>query len=260
VVNKNAHAWWDEGDYTRNIRYISSFVSLAQKRVVIWQIPVGNTRMRAMNNTKFHYQDNHVEWLLEDTAKTNLTRYAAAGVMALLFGGGGDGTTCACDGAKDGVTNPAPIGNNNGTSTSPDDDGGFLRHVAAEYYKSGRLLVGEKSAAIRGAPVQPIPTATPAPVAPPCTPALASAPGSFGPGGQYMPGSYVPPGQYPLLGQYGAQALFGQAMQPSFNAANCNNQQPGASSTPDLTCIAGSVKNVVDTGPDGRLRVYQTPC
>ena len=44
----------------------SRFVDLTGKRIVLWQIPYGNTRMRAMNNTWNHYQDNRVEWLLDD--------------------------------------------------------------------------------------------------------------------------------------------------------------------------------------------------
>ena len=42
---------------------------LIQKRIVVWQIPLGNTRMRAMNNTWNHYQDNHVEWILDDPGR-----------------------------------------------------------------------------------------------------------------------------------------------------------------------------------------------
>ena len=32
----------------------------------MWQIPLGNTKMRAQNNTWGHYQDNRPEWLLDD--------------------------------------------------------------------------------------------------------------------------------------------------------------------------------------------------
>ncbi len=35
-----------------------------------------------------------------------------AGVVAFLFGGGAGGTTCACNGQNDGVTNPSPINGN----------------------------------------------------------------------------------------------------------------------------------------------------
>ena len=41
-------------------------------RAVLWQIPFGNTKMRAVNNTWNHYQDNKVEWFLEEPARTRL--------------------------------------------------------------------------------------------------------------------------------------------------------------------------------------------
>jgi hypothetical protein len=97
--------------------------------------------MRAENNTPGHYQDNRVEWLLDDGggARMNLKAYAGAGVIGFLFGGGASRTTCACDGNNDGVTNPAPINGNTGMSLSADDDGGYFRSKAAEYYKAGPL-------------------------------------------------------------------------------------------------------------------------
>src|SRR5581483_376581 len=110
------------------------FVNVAQKRVVMWQIPQGNTKMRAENNTWNHYQDNRVEWLLDDPTRAHLTSYAQAGVVAFIFGRGADGPTCACDANNDGVTNPGPINGNTGVSLSADDDGGFFDQKAAAYY------------------------------------------------------------------------------------------------------------------------------
>ena len=133
------NAWWAAGDFSRNQLFIGRFVSVAQKRVVFWQIPVGNTRMRAENNTWEHYQDNKVEWLLEDTSRANMNGYAQAGVLAFLFGRGADGPTCFCDAAHDGVTNPAPINGNDRTSLNADDDGGFFRGQAANYYTQGAM-------------------------------------------------------------------------------------------------------------------------
>src|SRR5690606_16955887 len=57
-------SWFSEDDFTRHLRFLSGFVEAAQQRVVLWQLPYGNTRMRAMNNTWNHFQDNRVEWLL----------------------------------------------------------------------------------------------------------------------------------------------------------------------------------------------------
>ncbi|MBF6599352.1 MAG: hypothetical protein IVW36_02440 [Dehalococcoidia bacterium] len=132
-----AASWWDAGDFAREARFLAQFVAVSRKRVVMWQVPLGNTKMRAMNNTWDHYQDNRVEWLLDDPSRANLNAYVQAGVVAFLFGRGADGATCACDAAGDGVTNPAPIDGNTGTSTSADDDGGFFRQKAAAYYSAG---------------------------------------------------------------------------------------------------------------------------
>jgi len=126
--------WWYPDDFARNVRYLARFSTLTQKRIVMWQIPLGNTKMRAENNSWNHYQDNKVEWLFDDPGRANLSAYARAGVIAFLFGRGGDGSTCACDAAGDGVTNPAPINGNARDSLSADDDGGYFRERAAAYY------------------------------------------------------------------------------------------------------------------------------
>ena len=136
-----ADPWWYPSDFARNVRYLAKFSTLTQKRIVMWQIPLGNTTMRAENNTWNHYQDNKVEWLLDDPGRANLSAYARAGVIAFLFGRGGDGSTCACDAAGDGVTNPAPIGGNTRVSLSADDDGGYFRERAAAYYAAGSVVL-----------------------------------------------------------------------------------------------------------------------
>jgi hypothetical protein len=136
VYGDGGASWYSADDYRRSARYISAFVQTAKKRVAIWQIPFGNTKMRAENNTWDHYQDNKVEWLLDDTTHAHLQAYATAGVVAFLFGRGADGPTCACDASKDGVTNPAPINGNTIASLTADDDGGFFHQKAAAYYQA----------------------------------------------------------------------------------------------------------------------------
>ena len=121
--------------------YAKTFVRLAKLRMVAWQIPYGNTIMRAENNTWNHYQDNRVQWLLGRSGRAHLRAYAKAGVVAFLFGRGADGPTCACDAAGDGVTNPAPINGNTQRSYSADDDGGYFRKQAKAYYKRGALKI-----------------------------------------------------------------------------------------------------------------------
>ena len=107
--------------------------------MVAWQIPLGNTVMRAMDDTWDHFQDNRVQWLLGASSRAHLRAYVAAGFAGFLFGGGADGTTCACDARDDGVTNPAPIDGNTRTSLSADDDGGLFRSLARAYYGAGAL-------------------------------------------------------------------------------------------------------------------------
>ena len=139
--NGDQLAWWSADDFARNVRYLGKFSALTQKRIVMWQIPLGNTKMRAMNNTWDHYQDNKAEWLFDDPGRANLSAYARAGVVAFLFGRGADGATCACDAAGDGITNPVPINGNTRDSLSADDDGGYFKERAAAYYAAGPMTL-----------------------------------------------------------------------------------------------------------------------
>ena len=165
-------AWWNDGDYARHARFIGGFVSGAAKRVVLWQTPLGNTRMRAQDNSWGHYQDNKVERFLDDPLRAQMTTYANAGVVAVLFGGGASGTSCACDGVNDGVTNPAAINGNATASYNADDDGGFFKNRAAAYYTAGAMTLPAA-----GTTPTPTPTATPTPtVAPTPTPTIAPTP------------------------------------------------------------------------------------
>jgi hypothetical protein len=162
VHGDNGQRWMDAEDFRRLARFFGRISSTIAKRIVMWQIPLGNTKMRAVNNTWGHYQDNRPEWFLDEPSRTHLLAYRDAGVVAFLFGGGAGGTTCACNATNDGVTNPAPISGNNLASesapagtppsevmrgTTPtlvtpyaaDDDGGFFRWKAWRYYQDGAL-------------------------------------------------------------------------------------------------------------------------
>lgn len=135
--------WWDVNNqkypnFKRFDTWAAAFTSAAQKRLVIWQIPIGNTIMRSSNNTNFHYQDNREQyWLSNYPNNQAINELAQAGVIGLLFGAGNSGTTQNYDAAGDGVTNPAPINGNNTVATYPDDDGGLLRLNVGNYYRSG---------------------------------------------------------------------------------------------------------------------------
>jgi hypothetical protein len=141
VNQGNPKLWFKPADFRRHLLYMKTFVRLAKLRMVIWQIPYGNTIMRAESNTWNHYQDNRVQWLLGTSGRAHLRAYVKAGVVAFLFGRGADGPTCACDAAHDGVTNPAPINGNVRRSYSADDDGGYFRKRAKNYYKHKALAL-----------------------------------------------------------------------------------------------------------------------
>jgi hypothetical protein len=141
-VEGNPHTWFDAADFHRNLLYGRTFVRLAGVRMVGWQIPLGNTLMRAMDDTNGHYQDNRVQWLLDGASgRRHLQAYVQAGYIGFLFGGGATGTTCACDADKDGVTNPAPTGANTHDSLSADDDGGLFRSLVKAYGRAGALAL-----------------------------------------------------------------------------------------------------------------------
>jgi hypothetical protein len=135
----NPRTWMKTDDFHRHLLYAQTFVKAAGVRMVAWQIPLGNTLMRAVNNTWDHFQDNRVQWLLGAGSRPRLRAYAAAGFAGFLFGRGADGATCACDAAKDGTTNPAPVNGNTRPSLSADDDGGYFRAQARAYYRAGAL-------------------------------------------------------------------------------------------------------------------------
>jgi hypothetical protein len=138
LVNGDGGAsWWNAADFRRDVRFDRVYARRTGQRIVKWQIPLGNTLMRAMDDSWGHYRDNRVQWLLGSGAgaRKHLRAYRDAGVIAFLFGGGADGTTCACDGQKDGVTNPAPKHGNTRRSLSADDDGGYFKSRVRAYYK-----------------------------------------------------------------------------------------------------------------------------
>jgi len=139
VLGDGGASWWGASDFRRHVWFIGAFTEVANERMVLWQIPLGNTKMRAVNNSWGHYQDNRVQWLLGGRGRRHLDLYVRAGAVAFLFGGGAAGTTSARDAQGDGVTNPPPINGNDMTSFNADDDGGYFRHRARRYYKRGAV-------------------------------------------------------------------------------------------------------------------------
>lgn len=134
----NGRSWWDRYNQTfpnfaRYLTYIGELSQNTHHRIVMWQVPMGNQYFDTMDNSPGHYQDNRAEYILG-----NVASFAAAGVIAVLFGPG-NGGTLNIDNMHDGVTNPAPISSyecnfcNTHTSIYPDDDGGYLRIFVGLY-------------------------------------------------------------------------------------------------------------------------------
>jgi hypothetical protein len=177
IYGDGGASWFNAADFARHARFLKKFSEVTQKRIVLWQIPLGNTRMLAQNNTWNHYQDNRVEWLLDDPGRTHLQTYVDAGVIAFLFGRGADGATCACDANNDGVTNPAAINGNTQPSLNSDDDGGFFRQKAVAYYAAGAMSLTGGGSLLTPTPTKtatPTPTTTATPTATPTKTATAT--------------------------------------------------------------------------------------
>jgi hypothetical protein len=136
---KGTAEWWSTIDFEHYARFLTDLHARVRLPIVVWQIPVGNTLMRAMNNTPYHYQDNKAQFMLGEGSRQHLRFFARSGVVALLFGSGQPKDTCACDADHDGITNPAPTDGNTRPSLSADDDGGYFRAQAASYYRRGAL-------------------------------------------------------------------------------------------------------------------------
>ena len=131
--------WWDADDWKRFERYVADVHADTRLPVAVWQIPLGNTLYRAVNDTPHHYADNRVQWLLGPDDRAPLRPLLDSGVVALLFGSGQADGTCACDAAGDGVTNPPPSGTATRPSIDADDDGGYFRARVRAYYAAGAL-------------------------------------------------------------------------------------------------------------------------
>jgi hypothetical protein len=153
--------WWDRNNVTfpnfaRYLQYASALSAGTARRILMWQVPVGNQYFDTQDNGQGHTQDNRAEYIL-----SHIADFANAGIIGVLFGPGNGGTTVQ-DGRGDGVTNPAPISTyecdrcNAHTSAYADDDGGYLRIFLGQYYRGGAYP-------LNGTPLAPTATNTPAP-------------------------------------------------------------------------------------------------
>ncbi|OXM87002.1 hypothetical protein [Paenibacillus rigui] len=130
-------------------QFVKAVVDTTKKKAMIWQIPVGNQVYRAMNNTPGHYQDNKAEYLF-----THMEELVNIGIVGLMFGHGQPGSTAHYNLIDDNneappetdFFNPAPLNFSDGWGDGSvhtndkeadytDDDGGYLRIQAREYYR-----------------------------------------------------------------------------------------------------------------------------
>ena len=137
------NVYWQSADFDRYCTFLGMVNQAIGLRSVLWQIPCGNTIFDTCNDTNGHYQDNRPQTFLEGyPTNTRIARYANAGVIGLLFGGGATGCTSYDDTMNDGITNPAAApGNSGDVSTFSDDDGGYLRLRGGAYYSAGKLTL-----------------------------------------------------------------------------------------------------------------------
>jgi hypothetical protein len=135
--------WWDPtnkepNSFNRFLRYAAALASETERRIVLWQVPIGNQVYQTEDNTPGHYQDNKAQYILGHVAD-----FTRAGVVMTLFGSGSVDGTHVTDLREDGVTNPGPVSSfqcdrcNKRQSEYSDDDGGYLRITVGQYYKNG---------------------------------------------------------------------------------------------------------------------------
>jgi hypothetical protein len=91
-VEGNPHTWWGPADFARCNRYLAGFTRRTHTVVVLWQLPLGDTKL---NDTWGHYRDNRLQWWFGAGSARHLRATRDAGVIGFLFGGGATGTTSA---------------------------------------------------------------------------------------------------------------------------------------------------------------------
>jgi hypothetical protein len=188
VVGRNV--WWDRlnvalPNFTRWERYLGAVTGTVGRPAMVWQVPLGNQWFDTVNDTDGHYQDNRAEYFFGHMAELQ-----QIGVIGVMYGAGAGGPTTNTDDKGDGITNPASFCTtrgvssgqvcNNHTSTVADDDGGYLRMAASQYYKAPLQIGGSTTTTTTAAPstttTRPSTTTTTAPrdTTPPAKPNVTS--------------------------------------------------------------------------------------
>jgi hypothetical protein len=100
-LNQGVDRWWDASDgapigsksFNRYAEWLRLWNVKAQKRWVLWQIPLGNSNHLNVANTgnpREGYKDNRPEYFFAGD-DSHLRKFADAGVIGLLFGAGATG-------------------------------------------------------------------------------------------------------------------------------------------------------------------------
>jgi hypothetical protein len=141
----NGGHWWDQlnvtfPNFARWESYIKGIRLASSRSVIAWQVPMGNQYYDTLNNSSGHTQDNRAQYFF-----SHIGEMASSGLIGMIFGDGAGGTKF-WDATGDGLTNPASFCTtagrssgqtcNNHPSLVSDDDGGFIRTQALQYYAS----------------------------------------------------------------------------------------------------------------------------
>jgi hypothetical protein len=100
-LTQNQDRWWDASDaasissrsFNRYAEWLRLWNVKAQKRWVLWQIPLGNSNSKNVYNNggaSEGYKDNRAEYFF-GSGTAHIEKFAESGVIALLFGAGAGG-------------------------------------------------------------------------------------------------------------------------------------------------------------------------
>ncbi len=123
-AGRGIRPWWDDSDRSlprpnRAILWENALSMAAGKRLLLWQVPVGNMNL---DDTCKRYRDNRAAYLFNHPRDL-----ADAGVIGILFGGG------------------------DGCSTQVDTDGGYVRSRGETAYAAPNTPQGLRLLSVQGA-------------------------------------------------------------------------------------------------------------
>jgi hypothetical protein len=104
VYGDGGQSWFDAEDFRRSARFLVASAAATVKKIVMCRFHLGNTKMRAQNNTTGTLSGQSPEWLLDKlhapSCRLPVTqgswRFCSEAVRVVL--------TCACNAQSDGVT------------------------------------------------------------------------------------------------------------------------------------------------------------